>query len=124
MVSANGSRFVFSPAVPPQILDVRCTAPSSTTPTKSLTFRWSHITGEVSLDGKAAFTLHPSTGTISGTPELDLSSDTLGRGSLDVTCKVALGGAGSAAVAAVWTVDIYIYIRWLPFLASTTWDGG
>ncbi|CAK9105872.1 unnamed protein product [Durusdinium trenchii] len=92
VVSANGSRFVFSPAVPPQILDVRCTAPSSTTPTKSLTFRWSHITGEVSLDGKAAFTLHPSTGTISGTPELDLSSDTLGRGSLDVTCKVALGG--------------------------------
>ena len=62
------------------------------------------------MDGKAAFTLHPSTGTISGTPELDLSSDTLGRGSLDVTCKVALGGAGSAAVAAVWTVDIYIYI--------------
>ena len=43
------------------------------------------------LNGDMAFKLDPLSGTISGTPQLSLSS-AQGRAEVNITCQLALGG--------------------------------
>ena len=81
---STGKKFIVSEATPPDILDVSCRTPST-----ELT--WSQTTGEVKLQGETAFRLDPVTGAISGTPLLSFLS-AQGRGEVNVTCKVAIGG--------------------------------
>ena len=87
----SGKKFVVPEAIPPNILDVKCTVEK-----ERLELTWSRITGDVMLQGETAFRLDPFTGTISGTPSIRFSSleasSLLGRAEVNIKCEVALGG--------------------------------
>ncbi|CAK9001676.1 unnamed protein product [Durusdinium trenchii] len=105
---STGKKFIVSEATPPDILDVSCRTPST-----ELT--WSQTTGEVKLQGETAFRLDPVTGAISGTPLLSFLS-AQGRGEVNVTCKVAIGGPLYDKVLPVATFNILIQdeVCWVP----------
>lgn len=80
-----GQEFLVLPSFRPQILDVTCHDLAET-------YTWSRITGDLQRKGQVAFNLNPVDGSLSGTPDLDLSHK--GQGSLDIHCSIALGGRG------------------------------
>ena len=109
-----------APAIPPAILDVQCRDHNEDSGGSSSTayYRWSRLTGDVTRKGQAAFNLDPTSGQVSGTPQLDLSAE--GRGSLGIDCSVALGGPEYDKVlpVAVITITLVDDMCWVPTAVS------
>ncbi|CAK9010740.1 unnamed protein product [Durusdinium trenchii] len=114
---SSGEKVIVSKPITPNILDVDCSD------AKGNPLTWSRSGGEVMLNGDMAFKLDPLSGTISGTPQLSLSS-AQGRAEVNITCQLALGGPLYDMELPVVLLNVQIMddVCWVPSNISGTFQ--